>query len=608
MYDKRAKQDALDLWFSMSGEMSVDDFAAELGYPSGSTLRNWIKADPRHDPDKCQYRSKPVLPKLEAIRRVAEGATAAQAARETGLTPQQVRYSVGRYARGGTAALLPAPARKRRKGEAVDEGKTRRASRPARPMPCEQPPGLPEELPDDPAALKAIIADLELSNAALREVLAVLKAGAPALTNAEAAGCASRLEGAFGAAAACAALGLARSTYYYQLDALTSPSAPPDGTAGEVERAFRVDGNSSRGYRFVREVVSRRRGRPVSEKVVRRLMRGLGLRVCYARRGRYSSYAGEIDAPAPNLLLRADGTHDFSAGRPNEAWVSDVTEFRLPDDGRKVYLSPVVDLFDGKPVGWAVGTSPDARLTESSLEMACATLGEGEAPVAHTDRGCHYRWPGWKAICGRHGLARSMSRKGTSPDNAACEGFFGNLKNEFFHGRDWSGWTAEAFMELLDGWMAAYSTVRLKAFREGGRTVYDTIDNRRRRFVSATAKSAERATLSRRRRPRFPAGGATALWPPALPRAAAQGALDRGVVEVRGPDLNLQRRGALGVPGRDRPARDLPSAELREPDRHRDVLCAERGQPPRGVRGPHDCPLSGSPSPSAASASRSFMR
>ena len=130
MYDKRAKQDALDLWFSMSGEMSVDDFAAELGYPSGSTLRNWIKADPRHDPDKCQYRSKPVLPKLEAIRRVAEGATAAQAARETGLTPQQVRYSVGRYARGGTAALLPAPARKRRKGEAVDEGKTRRACRP----------------------------------------------------------------------------------------------------------------------------------------------------------------------------------------------------------------------------------------------------------------------------------------------------------------------------------------------------------------------------------------------------------------------------------------------------------------------------------------------
>lgn len=483
MYDRNAKQDALDLWFSMPGEMSVEDFAAELGYPSGRTLHRWIEADPRHDPDKSQYRSKPVLSKLEAIRRVAEGASAAQAARETGLTPQQVRRSVDRYAQGGTAALLPQPRGRKGGDMAGREGaKARRASRPAGPMPCEQPPRLPDELPDDPKALKAIIADLELSNAALREVLAVLKAAAPALSNAEAAGCASRLEGAFGAAAACAALGLPRSTYYYQLDALTGPDAPPDGMAEEVERAFRVDGNSSRGYRFVREVVSRRRGRPVSEKVVRGHMRELGLRVCYARKGRYSSYAGEIDPPAPNLLLREDGTHDFSAARPREAWVSDVTEFHLPDDGRKVYLSPVVDLFDGKPVGWAVGTSPNARLAESSLEAACATLREGDAPIAHTDRGCHYRWPGWKAICERHGVTRSMSRKGHSPDNAACEGFFGNLKNELFHGRDWSGWTAEAFMELLDGWMRAYSSVRLKAFREDGRTIYDTIDNRRRRL------------------------------------------------------------------------------------------------------------------------------
>ena len=482
MYGGEARRDALDLWFATLGEMSVEDFVAELGYPSESTMRRWVRSDPRHDPDRAQYRSLPMLARLEAVRRVAGGESAAAEARRAGVSRSHMARTVSGFARGGTAALLPAPARRKGKEAEMDEGKARRASRPARPMPCEQPPRLPDELPDDPAALKAIIAELELSNAALREVLAVLKAAAPALTNAEAAGCASRLEGPFGAAAACAALGLARSTSYDQLGALPSPDAPPDGRAGEVERAFRVDGGSSRGYRFVREVVSRRRGRPVSERVVRRHMRALGLRVCYARRGRYSSYAGEVDAPAPNLLLREDGTHDFSAARPNEAWVSDVTEFRLPGDGRRVYLSPVVDLFDGKPVAWSIGTRPDARLTESSLEAACATLRAGQAPVAHTDRGCHYRWPGWKAICERHGLARSMSRKGRSPDNAACEGFFGNLKNEFFHGRDWSGWRAEAFMELLDGWMRAYSTERLKAFREDGRIVYDTIDNRRRRL------------------------------------------------------------------------------------------------------------------------------
>ncbi len=180
--------------------------------------------------------------------------------------------------------------------------------------------------------------------------------------------------------------------------------------------------------------------------------------------GAYSSTPAR-STPAPNLLLRADGTHDFSAGRPNEAWVSDVTEFRLPDDGRKVYLSPVVDLFDGKPVGWAVGTSPDAP--HRVVPRDGVRDAQGRRPSRRTDRGCHYRWPGWKAICGRHGLARSMSRKGHQPRQRRLRGFgFGNLKNEFFHRQDWSGWTAEAFMELLDGWMAAYSTVRLKAFRE----------------------------------------------------------------------------------------------------------------------------------------------
>lgn len=106
MYSTKAKQDALDLWFSLLGEMSVDDFVAELGYPSGGAMRNWIREDPRHDPDKCQYRSKPVLSKLGAIKRVAEGAPKARAARETGLTPMQVHRAVEKFARGGTAALL----------------------------------------------------------------------------------------------------------------------------------------------------------------------------------------------------------------------------------------------------------------------------------------------------------------------------------------------------------------------------------------------------------------------------------------------------------------------------------------------------------------------
>ena len=281
-----------------------------------------------------------------------------------------------------------------------------------------------------------------------------------------------------------ASLKISKSSYEYWRRKLQNPEPTlREAIAGDVERVFREDGGCARGYRFVHEVLARERG-PFTEKAVRDVMRDRGLRVVYGKKPKgYSSYAGEADEAPANLPLREDGTHDFHAGAPNEKWVTDITEFRLPDDDRKVYLSPVVDLFDSKPVAWSIGLRPDAELANSSLVAACATLAPGERPFCHSDRGCHYRWPGWKRICEENGVVRSMSRKGRSPDNAACEGFFGRLKNEFFHGRDWRGVGAEEFMGRLDSWMRFYSEGRLKLFVEAdGRKVYDTIDNRRRRL------------------------------------------------------------------------------------------------------------------------------
>ena len=280
-----------------------------------------------------------------------------------------------------------------------------------------------------------------------------------------------------------ASLRISKSSYEHWHHKALDPAPDRRGpVADEVERVFREEGRCARGYRFVHEAL-RRRGVRVSEKVVRAVMRERGLVPAYLRRRRrYSSYAGETDEAPANLPLREDGTHDFRASAPNEKWVTDITEFRLPDDPRKVYLSPVVDLFDGRPVAWSAGTSPDAALANSSLEAACATLRPGEAPFCHSDRGCHYRWPGWKRICEAHGVTRSMSRKGRSPDNAAAEGFFGRLKNEFFYGRDWSGVTAEEFMVRLDAWMRFYRERRLKLFDDGEGKYYDTIDGRRRRL------------------------------------------------------------------------------------------------------------------------------
>ena len=145
---------------------------------------------------------------------------------------------------------------------------------------------------------------------------------------------------------------------------------------------------------------------------------------------KYSSYKGEISEAPENLVAR-----DFHADDPNLLWLTDITEFSIP--AGKIYLSSIIDCFDGMCIAWSQSTSPNADLVSSMLDAAASKLHEGEHPIGHSDRGCHYRWPGWIERCERYGITRSMSKKGCSPDNSAMEGFFGRLKVEFFYGCDW---------------------------------------------------------------------------------------------------------------------------------------------------------------------------
>lgn len=139
---------------------------------------------------------------------------------------------------------------------------------------------------------------------------------------------------------------------------------------------------------------------------------------------------------------------------------TDITEFRIPSG--KIYLSPMIDCFDGLPVSWTIGTSPNADLANTMLDIAIKTLAKNESPIVHTDRGGHYRWPGWIEKMEKAHLTRSMSKKGCSPDNAACEGFHGRVKNEFFYNRDWRDVTIEEFIDQLDEYLHWYSEERIK--------------------------------------------------------------------------------------------------------------------------------------------------
>ncbi len=165
---------------------------------------------------------------------------------------------------------------------------------------------------------------------------------------------------------------------------------------------------------------------------------------------------GEIN-PAPDNLLN----RDFSAVAPNEKWFTDITEFQIP--AGKVYLSPMIDCFDGMVVSWSIGTRPNAELVNTMLDAAIDEVAvSGERSVVHSDRGGHYRWPGWLSRIAEAKLVRSMSRKGCSPDNAACEGFFGRLKTEMFFTREWLSATIEEFVTALDAYIRWYNDDRIK--------------------------------------------------------------------------------------------------------------------------------------------------
>lgn len=218
------------------------------------------------------------------------------------------------------------------------------------------------------------------------------------------------------------AAGLARSTYYYQLDLLKTGD-----TCAPIKAAIQTICEQNRGRYGYRRVTSslRQGGQLINSKKVRRLMAELDLK-CTVRPKKYRAYRGLMGETAPNILKR-----DFKAERPNQKWVTDVTEFKVA--GEKLYLSPVMDLYNGEIVAYHTETRPRFALVGRMLEHAISRLPPGTTPLLHSDQGWHYRYPDYCARLKEAGLEQSMSRKGNCLDNAAMESFFGTLKSEYFY-------------------------------------------------------------------------------------------------------------------------------------------------------------------------------
>ena len=210
------------------------------------------------------------------------------------------------------------------------------------------------------------------------------------------------------------------------------------------------------GYRRI-TLELQNRGCLLNHKTVRRLMNSIGLK-CLVRMKKYRSYRGTVGKFAPNILKR-----QFHASKPNEKWVTDVTEFHL--HGKRLYLSPVLDLYNGEIIAYNIEDKPAYSLVSRMIDKAFKCLNNGETPILHSDQGWHYQMKRYQQSLKEHGVVQSMSRKGNCLDNAVIENFFGLLKSELLYLEEFE--SMEHFKIELDNYIHYYNHKRIKTNLNG---------------------------------------------------------------------------------------------------------------------------------------------
>ena len=247
---------------------------------------------------------------------------------------------------------------------------------------------------------------------------------------------------------------LPRATFYYHLKKTGQPDKYME--TKDAIAAIYHENRGRYGYRRI-TLELHNRGIPLNHKTVQRLMTQLDL-VCRVRMKKYRSYRGEVGKVAPNLLNR-----NFTTEKPNEKWVTDVTEFNL--FGEKLYLSPILDLHSGDLVSYTISSRPSLNMVTSMLDKAFSKIPDNTNLILHSDQGWQYQHKQYQRMLTKKGLRQSMSRKGNCLDNAVMENFFGLLKSELLYLMEFEsmGHFKQELIEYLD----YYNNHRIKAKLKG---------------------------------------------------------------------------------------------------------------------------------------------
>lgn len=190
------------------------------------------------------------------------------------------------------------------------------------------------------------------------------------------------------------------------------------------------ESNETYGYRRI-TIALKQKDLKINHKRVYRIMKENDMKcIKFSRRSRgYSSFKGEIGRIAENKLNR-----QFQVTVPNKVWVTDVTEFKIQGSNQKLYLSPIMDLFNSEIISFNLSTTPTVKLTTDALDNALKKLPKKQQLTIHSDQGFHYQHAQWVKRLKKRNIEQSMSRRGNCIDNSPMENFFGILKQEMYYG------------------------------------------------------------------------------------------------------------------------------------------------------------------------------
>lgn len=221
---------------------------------------------------------------------------------------------------------------------------------------------------------------------------------------------------------------VSRSGYYRwcnMKDKTNQRTLQRDSIDARVKKAFVISKERDGSERIHQEL--QEQNASLNIKTIRKSLKRQGLVPKAARLFKVTTDSNHSLPVAPNLLER-----NFTASKPNEKWVSDITYIQTTEGW--LYLAMMIDLFSRKVIGWSMSENIDAALVCDALEMALWRRKFPKGVIIHSDRGSQYASSAFRKIISDKNLIQSMSRKGNCWDNACAESFFHSLKVELIMG------------------------------------------------------------------------------------------------------------------------------------------------------------------------------